>query len=84
LFFNFSSTCSVLGVWLTEVYITRVLLQIIDTVLAKLFARGEKTTDLYALLDELDIIILPEVEPIFRATGRYSKHALQSLFKTRT
>jgi hypothetical protein len=41
-------------------------------VLAKLFARGEKTTDLYALLDESDTIILPEVEPVFRATGLYN------------
>ncbi|KAH9962835.1 hypothetical protein BC827DRAFT_1129633 [Russula dissimulans] len=46
--------------------------RIVDTVLAKLFARGEKSTDLYALLDESDIIVLPEVEPVFRATGRYS------------
>ncbi|KAI9438733.1 hypothetical protein H4582DRAFT_2057353 [Lactarius indigo] len=45
---------------------------IIDTVLAKLFARGEKTTDLYALLDESDLVVLPEVEPVFRATGQYS------------
>ncbi|KAI0288353.1 hypothetical protein BC826DRAFT_1038656 [Russula brevipes] len=45
---------------------------IVDTVLAKLFARAEKTTDLYALLDESDIIILPEVEPVFRETSQYS------------
>ncbi|KAH9018541.1 hypothetical protein EDB85DRAFT_2154432 [Lactarius pseudohatsudake] len=45
---------------------------IIDTVLAKLFARGEKTTDLYALLDESDSVVLPEVEPVFRATSQYS------------
>ncbi|KAH9074328.1 hypothetical protein EDB83DRAFT_2312651 [Lactarius deliciosus] len=45
---------------------------IIDTVLAKLFARGEKTTDLYALLDESDLVVLPEVEPVFRATSQYS------------
>ncbi|KAI0000159.1 hypothetical protein BJV74DRAFT_876958 [Russula compacta] len=54
---------------------------IVDTVLAKLFAQSEKTTDLYALLDESDTIILPEVEPVFRAIGLfgalcklYSKH----------
>jgi hypothetical protein len=41
-------------------------------VLAKLFARGEKTTDLFALLDESDIINLPEVEPVFRAAGQFS------------
>jgi hypothetical protein len=54
------------------VCVTCVPSQIVDTVLAKLFARGEKTTDLYALLDMSDIIILPEVEPVFRATGLYS------------
>jgi len=41
-------------------------------VLAKLFARGEKTTDLDALLDESELVILPEIEPVFRATGLYS------------
>jgi hypothetical protein len=41
-------------------------------VLAKLFALGEKMTDLDALLDESELVILPEVEPIFRATGLYS------------
>lgn len=40
--------------------------------LAKLFARGEKTTDLYALLDESDMVVFPEVEPVFRTTGQYS------------
>ena len=47
-------------------------LQIVDTVLAKLFAQGEKTTDLFALLDESDVVVFPEVEPVFRATGQYS------------
>lgn len=51
---------------------TPVVRAIVDTVLAKLFARGEKTTDLYALLDESDMIVLPEVEPVLRATGQYS------------
>ena len=46
--------------------------QIVDTALAKLFARGEKTTDLDALLDESELVILPEVEPVFRAKGLYS------------
>ena len=45
--------------------------QFVDTVLPKLFARGDKMTDLYALLDECDAVILPEVEPIFRATGPF-------------
>lgn len=52
--------------------LTRVISQIVDTVLAKLFARAEKATDLYALLDESDVVILPEVEPVFRATAQYS------------
>ncbi|KAI9509282.1 hypothetical protein F5148DRAFT_1148443 [Russula earlei] len=51
---------------------TPALRSIVDTVLAKLFAQGEKTTDLYSLIAESDVIILPEVEPVFRATGRYS------------
>ena len=37
-----------------------------------LFAQAEKTTDLYALLEESDIVILPEVEPVFRATSLYN------------
>ena len=40
--------------------------------LAKLFARGEKTTDLDALLEESELVILPEIEPVFRTTGLYS------------
>ena len=37
--------------------------------LAKLFVQGEKMTDLNVLLGKLELIILPEVEPIFHATG---------------
>ncbi|KAH9953727.1 hypothetical protein BGW80DRAFT_1408844 [Lactifluus volemus] len=44
----------------------------IDTMLAKLFARGEKMTDLYALLEESEVVILPQVEPVFHAAGQYS------------
>ncbi|KAH9962285.1 hypothetical protein BGW80DRAFT_1180850 [Lactifluus volemus] len=51
---------------------TPVIRAIVDTVLAKLFARGEKMTDLYALLEESEVVILAEVEPIFRAAGQYS------------
>ena len=40
--------------------------------LAKLFAQSEKTTDLDALLGESELVILPEVEPVFRAAGLYS------------
>ena len=39
--------------------------------LAKLFAQGEKTTDLHALLDESDTVVFTEVEPVLRATGQY-------------
>ncbi|KAI0266114.1 hypothetical protein BC834DRAFT_1026917 [Gloeopeniophorella convolvens] len=54
---------------------------IVDTVLAKLFAQAEKTTDLYALLAEADGIDLGEVEPVFRTTGQYS--ALCKLYAAR-
>jgi hypothetical protein len=53
-------------------WLTLSALQIVDTVLAKLFARSERTSDLYALLDESDMVVLPEVEPVFRATGQYN------------
>ncbi len=56
-------------------------MQIVDTVLAKLFARGEKTTDLDALLDESDLVVLPEVEPVFRAMGLYN--ALCKIYSNR-
>ena len=59
------SGCAGFFFWLTH-------LQIVDTVLAKLFAQGEKTTDLFALLDESDVVVFPEVESVFRATGQYS------------
>ena len=29
-------------------------------------------TDLYALLEESEVIMLPQVEPVFRAAGQYS------------
>jgi hypothetical protein len=34
--------------------------------------RDEKATDLYALLDESDPIVLPEVEPVVRVVSWYS------------
>ena len=34
--------------------------------------RGEITTDLDALLDKSELVILPEVEPVLRTTGLYS------------
>ena len=48
------------------------LIQIVDTVYAKLLARGEKTTRLYTLIEESNDIILEEVESDFLAQGQYS------------
>ena len=59
----------VVGRWLRSL---RLRSQIVDTVLTKLFARSEKTMDLDGLLEELEPVILPEVEPVLRATGLYS------------
>ena len=48
------------------------LKQIVDTVYAKLLARGEKTTRLYTLIEESNDIILEEVESEFLAQGQYN------------
>jgi hypothetical protein len=56
-------------------------LKVVDTVLAKLFARSEKTTDLYALLQESNNIVLPEIENVLRDAGQYN--ALCMIFKQR-
>ncbi|KAJ2919054.1 hypothetical protein MD484_g1318, partial [Candolleomyces efflorescens] len=45
---------------------------IIDTVLAKLYARSEKTSDLYDLLLSSNFVVLSEVEEVFKATGQYN------------
>jgi vacuolar protein sorting-associated protein 3 len=47
-------------------------LQIIDTVLAKIYAQSEKTTDLYDLLFSSNYVLLSEVEEVFRTTGQYN------------
>ena len=60
-----------LPLWVRRLFFWLTHLQIVDTVLAKLFAQGEKTTDLFALLDESDVVVFPEVESVFRATGQY-------------
>ena len=52
-----------------------------DTVLAKIFARNEKTTDLYALLGEQPDLILPELETVFVSSGQYN--ALCSMYQAR-
>jgi hypothetical protein len=46
--------------------------QIVDTVYAKLLARGEKATRLYTLIEESNDIILEEVESDFLAQGKYN------------
>ena len=60
-----------LPLWVRRLFFWLTHLQIVDTVLAKLFAQGEKATDLFALLDESEVVVFPEVEPVFRATGQY-------------
>ena len=47
-------------------------MQVVDTVYAKLLARGEKTTRLYTLIEESNDIILDEVESGFLAQGQYN------------
>lgn len=43
-----------------------------DTVYAKLLARGEKTTRLYTLIEESSDIVLEEVESDFLTQGQYN------------
>ncbi|THH17699.1 hypothetical protein EW146_g3170 [Bondarzewia mesenterica] len=45
---------------------------IVDTILAKLFANGEKTADLYTLIDESANLVVPELEPVLQSTGQYN------------
>jgi vacuolar protein sorting-associated protein 3 len=52
-----------------------------DTVLAKIFAESEKTTDLYALIHNSEDISLDEVEPVLKTTGQYN--ALCMLYRQR-
>jgi len=46
--------------------------QIVDTVYAKLLARGEKTAMLHTLIDESNEIVLEEVESDFLNQGQCS------------
>ncbi|KAG6827884.1 hypothetical protein H0H92_010093 [Tricholoma furcatifolium] len=48
------------------------VLQVVDTVLAKLYAELEKTQELYNLLLEPHDIVISEVEPIFKRNGQYN------------
>jgi hypothetical protein len=53
--------------------------QVVDTVLAKLLARSEKTKELYALLEDPNHVFVPDLEPVLRETGQYN--ALCMLYK---
>jgi len=44
----------------------------VDTVYAKLLARGENTARLYTLIEESNDIVLEEVESDFLAHGKYN------------
>ncbi|TEB34039.1 hypothetical protein FA13DRAFT_1626310 [Coprinellus micaceus] len=46
--------------------------EIMDTVLAKLYARQEKTSELYDLLLSSNSVVLSEVEDVFKSTGQYN------------
>lgn len=53
--------------------------QVVDTVLAKIYAKAEKTQELYALIREPHAIVLSEIEPVLKETGQYN--ALCMLYK---
>lgn len=52
---------------------------VVDSVLVKLFARSEKTQDLYALIHEPHQVVLSEVDHVLIKHGQYN--ALCILFK---
>ncbi|KAK1226203.1 hypothetical protein PQX77_010785 [Marasmius sp. AFHP31] len=52
---------------------------VVDTVLVKLFAQSEKTSDLYTLLNEAHNVVLQEVESVLQKCGQYN--ALCTLYK---
>ncbi|KAF8632341.1 hypothetical protein AX15_001925 [Amanita polypyramis BW_CC] len=54
---------------------------VVDTILAKLYAQFEKTTELYALLQDLNYIVLSEVEETLINMRQY--HALCILYGQR-
>jgi len=53
--------------------------KVVDTILVKLFAQSEKTSDLYTLLNEAHNVVLQEVEPALQKYGQYN--ALCTLYK---
>lgn len=56
-------------------------LQVVDTVLAKLYAEFEKTHDLYSLLAEPNEVVVAELEPVLEKTGQFN--ALCMLYRQR-
>ncbi|KAF7304926.1 hypothetical protein MKEN_01206900 [Mycena kentingensis (nom. inval.)] len=52
---------------------------VVDTVLVKLYAKEEKTKELYALIEEPHAIVLSEVEEVLKTNGQY--HALCMLYQ---
>ena len=55
--------------------------EVVDTVLTKLYTSGGETTDLLALIDGPNNIVLEEVEAPLAVSNRYD--ALSRLYKTR-
>ncbi|KAJ7709853.1 hypothetical protein B0H17DRAFT_1155701 [Mycena rosella] len=55
------------------------LYPVVDTVLAKIYAQAEKTTELYTLIQEPHAIVLAEIEPVLKQNGQYN--ALCMLYK---
>lgn len=46
--------------------------QVVDTVLAKILAETDDTSELYTLVDEPNDIVIEEVEPTFEKNGQYN------------
>ena len=56
-------------------------LQVVDTVLGRLYTESGETTDLLALIDGPNDIVLEEIEPVLVERARF--YALCRLYKTR-
>ncbi|KAI0690804.1 hypothetical protein BC835DRAFT_1362969 [Cytidiella melzeri] len=54
--------------------------EVVDTVLAKLYAAGGETTDLLALIESPNDIVVEELESLFEKSNRYD--ALSRLYKS--
>lgn len=55
--------------------------EVVDTVLGKIFAEDEMTSDLYTLLRESNAVLVSELEPVLTRTGQYN--ALCMIYKER-